>query len=181
MLVGEKVYLTPIDIENAETARRWINDPEFKRCLITGHVPVSREQERKWYEHMDASEKDHVFEIHVREDGRYIGNCGVHDIDMLHRHCEVGINIGEVSEQGKGYGSDALITATRFAFHTLGMHTVIICHMDGNERGAHLYPKLGFVPAGRLRQHDYIRGEFRDLVLLDMTCSEFDERYGASE
>jgi len=181
MLIGESVYLTPIDVQNAETARGWINDPEVNRWLISGHVPVSREQEAKWYAAMDASTSDHVFEIRIRENERYIGNCGVHDVDLVHRHCELGINIGEVSEQGKGYGSDALIVAARFAFHALGMHTVQICHMGGNERAAYLYPKLGFKPAGRLREHDFIRGEFRDLVLLDMTRAEFDALYGASE
>ncbi|MDO9557735.1 MAG: GNAT family protein [Coriobacteriia bacterium] len=181
MLIGDTIYLTPIDVENAETARTWVNDPEINRWMLSGHVPVSREQERAWYGHVDASDADHVFEIHTRDGDRYIGNCGLHKVNMLHRNGELGILVGELDAQGKGYGSDAIVTVLRYAFHALGLHTVQISYIDGNDRSAHLYSKLGFTVTGRYREHLYLRGEFCDLVLMDMTRSEYEARYGASD
>ena len=179
MLIGSTVYLTPIDIEHAETARAWINDPEVNAWMLSGHIPVSREQERAWYTHVDSSDADHVFEIRTRDGDRYIGNCGLHKVDMVHRNGELGILIGELDAQGKGHGSDAILTVLRYAFHTLGLHTVQINYIEGNERSKHLYAKLGFTVTGRCREHLYLRGRFHDLVLMDMTRAEYEALYGA--
>ena len=176
MIRGERTHLLPLDPDNIEIVRAWINDPDINEWMLSGHAPVTRAQERRWYELIDASDTDHVFEIHIAENAELIGLCGLHKIDPLHRHAELGIFIGTAEEQGKGYGSDALMTATRFGFQTLGLHTIRIGYIDGNERGAALYPSLGFKPAGRLRDHIYLRGAFHDLVLLDMTREEFDAR-----
>jgi RimJ/RimL family protein N-acetyltransferase len=181
MLIGEKVYLTPIDAQNAETARAWVNDPAINTWMLSGHVPVSREQERAWYAQVDASDADHVFEIRTRDGDRYIGNCGLHKVNMLHRNGELGILIGELDAQGKGYGADAIIAVLGYAFHTLGLHTVQINYIDGNERSAHLYAKLGFTVTGRCREHLFLRGDFHDLVLMDMTREEYERLYGATE
>ncbi len=177
MLEGNNIYLAPLDVENAETARSWINDPEVNTWLLVGHVPVSREQERAWYAQVDASDADHVFEIRTKDSDRYIGNCGLHKVDMLNRSGEIGILIGELDAQGKGHGKDAILVVLRYAFHTLGLHTVRISYIDGNERSAHLYAKLGFTQTGRCREHIHLRGEFHDLVLMDMTREEYEGLY----
>lgn len=176
MLVGDKVRLVPLDKANAETARRWVNDPEINRWMLSGHVPVSVEAEESFY---DAAEKQcaeksgFVFEIHSIDGPRYVGNCGLHKVDLIHRHAEVGIMIGEVAEHNKGYGRDAIRTLLRFGFETLGLHSIEIRHMAPNEAGAHLYRSVGFQEVGVLRQHCFLRGEWVDEVVLDMLADDW--------
>ncbi len=181
MLVGQKVFLTALDVENAETARAWINDPDVNTWLLSGQVPVSREGELAFYA---ADEKDRAsgsayrFEIHVAEDGRYIGNCGLEKVDRLHRHAEIGICIGALPEQNRGFGRDTIVTLLRFGFDTLGLHRIAIVANAENERAVHLYRSIGFTEVGREREVVYMRGHFRDHVVLDMLDREFGERYG---
>jgi len=176
MIRGERVYLTPLDPANAETARAWINDPEVNRYLLTGQVPVTIEQEAAFYRRAEANWTagcGYVFELHIADDGRYIGNCGLEKVDMRHRSAEIGILIGELDEQNKGYGSDAIMTLTRWGFETLGLNRIEIRSQADNERSMHLYEKLGFKPTGVLREATFTYGTFVDEALFDMLASEW--------
>ena len=180
MIKGEKIYLSELDRRNAETIRAWLNDPEVHRFLLTGHVPITREQEERYYDTHTDSSSSFDFEIHLATDGRHIGNMGLKDVDCLHGHGEIGILIGDKNEWGKGYGGDAIITCLSFAFLTLRLHRVSIrCHEE-NARGLHLYGKLGFVETGREREHIYQEGHFQDEIIFDMLDGEFRKRYSRS-
>jgi RimJ/RimL family protein N-acetyltransferase len=179
MLRGERVYLTPLDPANAEIARGWINDPEINRYLLTGQVPVTIDQEAAFYRRAEtqwAAGCGYIFEIHIAGDGRYIGNCGLEKVDVRHRSAEIGILIGELGEQDKGHGRDALMTLTRFGFDTLGLNRIEIRSQADNERAMHLYEKLGFKPTGLLREATYTYGKFVDEAIFDMLASEWRAR-----
>ncbi len=173
MIRGKGIYLTPLDRANAEQARAWINDPDVNRWMISGHMPVSSAGELAFYDAVEASDDRMVFEIHLAQDGRYIGNCGLEHLDMVHRNAEIGIMIGVRELHNSGHGRDTIETLCRFAFDTLGLHSLRIAYVEGNEVGAHLYRSLGFRDAGRRREHVFLRGEFLDLVFLDMLESEW--------
>lgn len=178
MLIGDKIYLTTVDHANAETARNWINDPEVNRFLLTGNIPVSAVAEAEFYEGVErrfADRSGFMFEIHVAEDGLYIGNCGLDGVDLIHRHAEIGIMIGDLSQQNQGYGRDAIRTLLRFGFDTLGLHRIEIRFSTVNERAAYLYRSIGFKDAGVLRQHTFIRGAWEDEGVLDMLENEWAE------
>jgi len=179
MIKGENIYLTELDQGNAETIRAWMNDPEVHKYLGTGHTPISKEDERRFYESHTGSADSHNFEIHLVEDSRYIGNVGIKDIHPVHRRAELGIAIGDKREWGKGYGFDAIVTCLRYAFYTLGLHTVRIRAHEEHTRALDLYQRVGFVETGREREAVFQEGRFADYVCLDILDSEFRERYSA--
>jgi RimJ/RimL family protein N-acetyltransferase len=181
MIRGQKTYLTEIDWDNSETIRGWINDPEVHKYLATGHTPISKEDERRWFESQSVSPARQNFEIHVAEDGRYVGNVGVKGIDPIHRHAELGITVGRREDWGKGFGFDAIVTCLRYCFDTLGLHTVKIRAHADHARALDLYRRIGFVETGRERETVFQDGRFGDYISLDMIDREFRERYGAAE
>ena len=180
MIRGEKIFLTELDFANSETIRGWLNDPEVYKYLMVGHTPISVDDERRYYEAQAASADAQNFEIHVAEDGRYIGNVGIKDIHPVHRHAELGIAIGRKEDWGKGFGFDAIVTCLRYAFDTLGLHTVKIRAHAGHTRALALYRRVGFVEVGRERETVFQEGRFADYVVLDIVDREFRERYGAA-
>lgn len=176
MLQGTLVYLDTPDPADAETVRAWVNDPAVNRWMLSGHVPVSAEDERRWYADAEAKRQAGVayhFAIHAADDGRLLGMTGLEHADAIHRHAEVGIFVAPPHEWGKGFATDAIGVLLGFAFDTLGMHNVRICAFDGNERALALYRRLGFKDAGREREAWFLRGEFHDLVRLDMLEDEW--------
>jgi RimJ/RimL family protein N-acetyltransferase len=145
--------------------------------MIAGHLPVTLAAEQAWYELAEAhaaAGTGYQFEIHAADDLRLLGICGVVDIDRVDRHGEAGIFIGQAAEHGKGFGRDSLRALMRFAFETLGLNTLRIRAIQGNERAIGLYRSLGFADVGTWRQGRYVRGRFHDVVLLDITRFDFD-------
>jgi len=183
MIRGTVVYLTRFDKANAETLRGWLNDPAVNEWLISSQLPYSSEQEAAFF---DLTEREwsagtaYRFEIHVAEDDRLIGIVGLDSVSLLHRRGEVGIFIGSVPDQNRGYGRDAIVTLLRFGFDRLGLHSIAIKANAENMRAVHLYSSIGFVETGRERECAFMRGRFRDHICYDMLASEFHERYGLS-
>jgi RimJ/RimL family protein N-acetyltransferase len=177
MINGGKIYLTELDFANSETIRAWLNDPEVYKYLMVGHTPISKDEERRYYEAHASSSDSRNFEIHVAEDGRYIGNVGVSDIHLVHRRAELGIAIGSKQDWGKGYGFDAIVTCLRYAFDTLGLHTVKIRAHEDHARALALYRRVGFVEVGCERETVFQEGRFADYLVLDIIDREFRERY----
>jgi [ribosomal protein S5]-alanine N-acetyltransferase len=177
MLREGRVILTAIDPSNAEIVRGWVSDPSVNEWMVSGHLPITPAAELAWYEHAEAQANAgaaYQFEIHAADDSRLLGMCGVIEIDRIDRHGELGILIGDTAEHGKGFGRDALCGLLRFAFETLGLNTVRIRAIQGNERALGLYRSLGFSDVGTWRQGRYVRGRFHDVVLLDFTRVDFD-------
>ena len=181
MIAGTRVYLVPLDKANMVTALGWLTDPQVNRYMLSGHEPISLEEEERWYDEMAASAAHEVFEIHVADDGRYIGNIGLDNIDRKHRTAELGIMVGSKPDQGRGYGRDAMVTLLRHAFDTIGLHRVSLrCHPD-NARGLAAYRAIGFTEVGRERQAVFVDGAFQDHLVFDMLEDEFRARYAHAE
>ena len=178
MIKDDKIYLTELDWANAETVRGWLNDPEVYEFLVVGHIPITKEAERQFYERQVTSSDRHTFEIHVAEDGRYIGNVGLKDVNLVHRRAELGLVIGAKEDWSKGYGTDAIVTCLRFAFATLGLHSVRLKAHQDHSRGIGVYRRIGFVEVGREREAVFQKGRFADYVVLDILDREFWDRHG---
>jgi len=146
MIKGERIYLTELDWDNSETIRAWLNDPEVHKYLLEGHTPISKEDERRFYESATTSSDSQTFEIHVAEDGRYIGNIWLSGIRPVRRRAELGTAIGRKDDWGKGFGFDAIVTCLRHGFDTLGLHTVKIQTHADHFRGLELYRRVGRRP-----------------------------------
>ena len=181
MIHGTKVYLTELDRRNAETIRNWLNDPEIHRFLLVGHLPITREQEERYYDRMSEATDAFSFEIHIAADGRYIGNIGLNGVDLIHRHGEIGVVIGDKSVWGQGFGGDAIVACLSFAFQTLGLHRVSMRVHEEHPRAAALYRRLGFVETGRERDYIFQEGHFQDEIILDMLDHEYRSLYSAGE
>ncbi len=184
MIRGTDIYLTRLDPVHAETARAWFNDPAVNEWLLSGQLPISIEGERAFYAASEAAWNagtDYRFEIHVAEDERFIGICGIDMVSPLHRRGEIGISIGSLPDQNRGYGRDTIITLLRFGFDALGLHSISIRANTDNERATHLYASIGFTEVGREREAVFMRGRFRDHMCFDMLEDEFHTRYGRQE
>jgi [ribosomal protein S5]-alanine N-acetyltransferase len=177
MIPYGKVYLTELDRRNAETIRMWLNEPEIHRFLLVGHIPITREQEERYYDEQSVASDSYGFEIHVATDGRYVGNIGLQGVDLRHRHGEIGVVIGDRASWGQGFGGDAIVACLTFAFQTLGLHRVSIRTHEEHTRAQELYKRLGFVETGRERQHIFQEGHFQDEIILDMLEQEFRALY----
>nr|RBQ91380.1 hypothetical protein FVER53263_13186 [Fusarium verticillioides] len=90
-----------------------------------------------------------------------------------HRATHIGIVIAEPF-RNQGYGGESINWALDWAFRFGGYHRVGIGTFGFNERGQHLYKKLGFVEEGRSREALWFDRKWWDMIDYGMLEHEWE-------
>ncbi|MGH2558596.1 MAG: GNAT family N-acetyltransferase [Thermomicrobiales bacterium] len=174
MLVGERVYLRPLELADAEDlARGAVSEPEtfFQR----GRFPASAIA----FEHMirEVNGKPHplseiFFAVCLKEDDRLIGGVNVDHIDWIDRTGETGS--GFLPEfRGQGYGTEAKFLLLEYCFDRMHFHAIRSHVFEPNSRSAAALLKQGYRPAGRLHWEDIKNGVYQDTLVFDVLRDEY--------
>jgi RimJ/RimL family protein N-acetyltransferase len=176
-LVGEKCYLSPCQVKDAEQWAEWFNDLEVTLPLgDEAYTPFSLERSQEMVQNM-IKQQQHVFSIVDNATDDLIGRCLLFGLDWVNRHAMLGIVIGEKEYWGKGYGQDAIVLLLEYAFHLLNLNSVMLGVMAFNERAIQCYCKVGFKEIGRRRQGRIIGEHKHDVILMDVLAEEFPSRH----
>jgi RimJ/RimL family protein N-acetyltransferase len=170
-LVGEKIYLRPLEEADAALCYPWFSDPEVRSLLGRHAVPNTEKDSLEFIRGMEAR-REQGFAIIVRADAKYIGNCSIFELNLIDRNAEIGIAIGDKTAWGKGFGREATSLLCRHGFHALNLHRLTLRVFATNERALKCYARSGFRQEGRLREHAYIEGRYVDVLLLAMLRGE---------
>ncbi len=169
-LVGERIYLSPMNVEDAEIYVKWLNDFAVTDGIGTSNRVVSLEGEREW---LSQNSSQSQFAIIRAEDDKLIGNCGIQAIDQSRQCAEVGLFIGDEENRNKGYGQDVLNILLNYGFNYLNLNNIMLKVFSFNEGAISCYKKVGFKEIGRRRQSYYLKGKFYDDVFMDILREEF--------
>lgn len=74
---------------------------------------------------------------------------------------------------GHGYATDAVRTILDFGFRVLRLHRVSAAIGPDNAASIRVVTRLGFRPEGRLRDHVYTNGAWRDSLLYSVLAPEW--------
>jgi [ribosomal protein S5]-alanine N-acetyltransferase len=174
-LIGTKIYLRPLEREDAQQCLAWFNHPEITRWLLL-YRPINLRAEEEFIDKALQSEHDLVLGIAVQTTDRLIGGTGLHQIDFKNRNAGFGISIGAKEEWGKGFGTEATRLMVLYAFETLNLHRVWLHVYEYNARGIRTYEKVGFRKEGVLRQDTYREGRYWDTIVMAILREEWDDR-----
>jgi RimJ/RimL family protein N-acetyltransferase len=112
-----------------------------------------------------------MFTINDEKANPTIGVCGLTDIDYIHRKAEFSIYVAPEAQK-HGHGENALRCLLDFGFKDLGLNRIWGETYEGNV-GLKLYPKVGFVEEGHLRESYYKKGEFIDSYIFAILRDEW--------
>jgi RimJ/RimL family protein N-acetyltransferase len=171
-LIGTKIYLRPLEREDAKQCAAWFNHPEITRTLLI-YRPISLHGEEEFIDKALQSEHDLLLGIAIQGSDRLIGGTGLHQIDFKNRHAGFGIAIGDKEEWGKGYGTEATRQMIQHAFATLNLNRVWLHVFEYNQRGIRTYEKVGFRREGVLRQETYREGRYWDTIVMAILREEW--------
>jgi len=171
-LIGERIYLRPLERADAPVVQPWINDPDI-RHTIRRYRPINLQTEEEFIAQANADEHSLVLGIALTDGDRLIGGTGLHDIDYRNRDASFGIIMGVPSEQGKGHGTEATRLIVRHAFETLNLNRVWLQVYEDNLRGIRAYEKAGFRKEGVLRQDVFRAGRYWDTIVMAILREEW--------
>ena len=140
----------------------WLNDAEINRYLELRFSTHTLAGVKAYIAEM-AESTTYVFLAIVLNDGeRHIGNIKIGPINRAHRYADIGIVIGEKDAWGKGYATEAISLATRYAFETLGLHRLEAGAYEPNMGSAKAFIKAGWHEEGREIAKWSVDGKFVD-------------------
>ncbi len=180
MLEGTLVRLRALEPTDLGRAYTWINDREVTRYLAARY-PLSRADEERWLNERPTNSFGGVRLAIESKDGAHIGNIDLHQPNAEDRKAGLGIMIGDKAYWANGYGTDAIVTLLRFAFHEMGLNRVWLHVFDFNERAIACYTKCGFREEGRLRQHRFTEGRYCDTLVMGVLREEFEALHGGAK
>lgn len=163
-IVGEKVYLSPMDIENESSKLvKWVNEDEtiaygsgFYRSLLGEQK--TKEMLEKW------DEAPFAFSIVSLETDEYLGNISL--FNLANDYATMGVFIGK-EFQGNGFGKEAIELLCNYAFLTLNMKSIHLEVFAYNSHAYELYKKLGFKECGRWHEVRFHQGKYHDVILME--------------
>ncbi len=103
----------------------------------------------------------------VGEDGRFLGACGLNQINRLHRFCNLGYWVRS-SATGRGVATDAVRPAAAFAFSETDLVRLEIVCAVGNRRSQRVAERAGAVREGVLRSRLVVHGCSVDAVMFSL-------------
>jgi RimJ/RimL family protein N-acetyltransferase len=174
MLVGDKVTLRGIRRE--DLSRLWeFNNDVAVELAGGGDPPIPQSLERLQAEFDQEAAKGgrDGARFAIEADGKFIGQCGLFNLDSTAMACELGITIGDKEYWGRGYGRDSIRLLLDYAFRLRNFHKVWLRVQGDNERAMRAYRACGFVEEGRLREHVFSNGRYLDFVHMGVLRDEW--------
>lgn len=172
-IAGEKVYLSPMNADDAEQYTEWLNRHDVTDNVGNTDLMMTLEGERAWI----SQERDqYQFAIVEQSSNRLLGNCGIQNINWRRRCAEIGLFLGEEESRGKGYGREVLELLQEYAFDVLNLHSLSLRVYSFNTRAIKCYEKAGFSHCGRLREAYYINGMYHDMLFMDILKGEWQKK-----
>ena len=172
---GRRVRLESLTTDMLEPYWRMLSDREGSRLTGT-HRTFTRAEVGRWLDTRAAAAGRADWAIVALDDGRFLGEVVLSDIDADNRSGGFRIALAGPEEYGRGYGSEATRLVADFAFDVLGLHRLGLEVFDFNARAIAAYRRCGFVEEGRLRDALRWEDEWHDTIVMGLLAT--DERPG---
>jgi len=168
MYYGEKICLRAYKQEDIQIATSFVNDKELKKLLVTDiPFPMSLWEEDEWIKSQKSNKNgEYNFAIEDIKTKRYIGGCGIQNVNWLTRVATVGIMIGDKDYLGKGYGTDAMKVLVKFIFQDMNIRKIRLSTFSFNIRAQKSYEKCGFKVEGILKDEVFKDGKYYDEIVM---------------
>jgi RimJ/RimL family protein N-acetyltransferase len=149
-----------------------LQDPAVHRFLETRHSVQTLESVRGFVAYINAKPDEHLFGIFMKGTDRHIGNVKIGPIVAPHKRADITLLVGAREAWGKGYGSEAILTASRHAVQGFGMEKLTASMYAANLGSYHAFLKAGFKHEGLRRRHLLHDGEMVDMLEVGLIAEE---------
>ncbi|NLW02501.1 MAG: GNAT family N-acetyltransferase [Clostridiaceae bacterium] len=168
---GERVFLSPISMDDLEQYTVWMNDLSMTMNLGQAQAAISLAAEKEFLDKL--IKEGHNYAIVLKTNETLIGNCSLFNINHIHRTAETGIFIGDEKYRGKGYGTEAMLLLLAYGFKILNLNNVMLKVFSFNQRAIRSYEKAGFRVFGRRSQAYCVNGKYYDEVFMEALARDF--------
>lgn len=168
-----RVYLRALEPDDYLISVAWRNDEEINSMLGGMRRFVSAAYEAKWVDDAIFHSTDVRLAICLRENGLYIGNVYMTNIDELNQSCISHILIGNKQYWGQGIAAEAYRLALDYMFDERHIHRVVAVILETNKASLRMHEKVGYKIEGLMRHSIYKQGQWQNQYILALLNEEY--------
>lgn len=169
--IGNRIELIPITKEYTKLIVDWRNNERVYNNFIF-QEKFTEEMHNNWMDTKVKNGEVVQFIITIKENHKPIGSVYFRDIDHEKSIAEYGIFIGEDSEVGKGYGTEAANLALTYAFRDLKLDSIFLRVFADNRAAINSYKAVGFIETEYREKEIEKNGILRDLIFMSKLNSD---------
>lgn len=176
-IVGNRLYIRPIDKGDAEALVRAINQSlnELAASQPLMNRTITVKDELVYIEAATQKmllNKSLTYGIFLKKTDECIGSVSTHRIDWANYKTEIGYWISSAHTQ-KGYATEACILMLEYLFMEFKMHRVSASVAADNPASAHVLQKLGFSFEGEAKEALHISGKWKNLKVFALLSDAY--------
>ncbi|MET1000891.1 MAG: GNAT family protein [Acidimicrobiia bacterium] len=164
-LAGGDVRLREMEADDLDALMAIVSDETTIAHTTIERIP-SRADEAEFLAGVVAHRAEEPrlrYELGVVAAGEFIGLARLY-VDRPEQRCgDLGYMIRR-DHWGQGVATAATRLLVRFGFDEIGLHRIWACHDPDNSASGRVLEKAGLTHEGRIRDHLFVRGRWRDSV-----------------
>ncbi len=159
LLESERLTYKPLSLQHLSSEYvNWLNDPETNKFIINAR-DYTIDKLKVFL--LDVEAREMLFwGIHLKSNGKHIGNIKIDPVSQKHGLCEYGIFIGDKNEWSKGYAKEASQRVIKYCFEELNLRKMT----------------LGFEIEGVYKKHELHEGRYLDTLRMALFNSNHKNR-----
>ena len=173
-LESERLIYKKIVPENAGDMYEYSKLDEVTKYLLwTPHISLTQTEK-----YINLLQKKYAngsfwdFGLTYRENGKFIGTCGITSFDDETETIEIGYVLSP-DYWGKGLAPEAASTVMRYCFESFGAKRICGKFIEGNNGSMRVMMKRGMTLEGIYRNSMYVKGEYKTIHVYHITKEEF--------
>ena len=174
-LETERLLLRKMRLDDAEAMFAYASDPEVTRYVLFETHRSVEDSEAFLRLAVEGYERGDFggWGIVLKDSGAFVGTCGV-DVNYApeHARAELGYVLSR-EHWGRGLMPEAVKAVIRFGFGRMGLNRLEARCIAENVASARVMEKAGMTYEGTLREHEFIKGSYRDMKLYSILRREF--------
>ncbi len=174
VLESDRLIYKKIVPENAQDMYDYSKLEEVTRYLLwTPHISLTQtEKYIKLLQKKYDSGSFWDFGLTYKEDGRFIGTCGITSAEDDGRIIEIGYVLAP-EYWGRELAVEAARTVMKYCFENFGAEKICGKFMEGNNGSMRVMTKLGMTLEGIYRNSMFVKGEYKTIHVYEITKERF--------
>ena len=166
-LQTKRLTIRDFEVADWEAVHSYGSECEVVQYLPFG--PNSEEDTKNFVQKVIAFQRDeprqdfHLAAI-LKAEKQLIGGCRIAVLDQLNRGGSIGYCFNR-HFWGKGYATEAARALLDFGFEQLDLHRIFATCSSENIASARVLEKIGMRQEGYIREHEWIKGKWRDSLI----------------
>jgi len=173
-----RLTLQELKLSDLKAVHEYASDPEVVRFMYWGPNAVEETRDfirRSMNKRKAKPRTDFTLAIVLKSQRRLIGSCELCISSPENREAWIGYCFNRMF-WGKGYATETAEALIRFGFEKHGLHRIFATCVPKNKASARVMEKASMKYEGRLREHRWVKGKWRDSLVYSILEQEWNKK-----